>query len=1139
MFYLLLVSSESQHITFMKTQVLSELPEKLKNWLDADVKHLLWVLDAPGGVGLFDLKVQAWEWHNRGADWWFTHFSKEISMQLSAQSPAILSTDHEEQLDLGFSLISYLQPVKARGIALDSTTLVVIFEQAPVSMMEFGYSVEGSELDWLKVAEFQEFTSELICIASEDGYFQLLNKSWTKLLGWSLEELTSRPWFDFVHPDDLPKTSEASSRLLQEHRLTSFENRYRCSDGGYKWLGWTAYFFPESLQVYAVARDISLQKETEQRLNRSDRIVQFATDLLCIAGFDGFLKVVNPAWTQVLGWTEQELLNKPWQQLVHPEDLERAQSMMEANQMGKQLTTYENRFRCKDGSYRWLSWNSHPFADEGVMYSVARDITDAKRAAQEAEMANEILRKLTNQVPGVVYQYLLRPDGTSCFPFASEGIYDIYGVRPEEVRENGSIVFSRVHPDDLDRVSKEIFESAAHLTLFHSRFRVKFPDGTVSWRKSDARPERLPDGSTLWYGIITDISNEVALHSMVQMSERKLSHMHELMKYVIENASSAVVVFDTQMRYLFVSERFKQEYGLTGRHVEGLRHYDLFPNLPTHILEAHRVANLGMLVEKKEDAFEHPDGSISYNEWSCRPWYNEDGEIGGHILYLDIITERKKAELAMERSNRYLTGLLNHANAPIITWDAKYKITRFNHAFERFSGYQASEVLGKPLSILFLPHSLNDSLSKVKATSEGNSWDSVEIQIRCKTGESRIALWNSTNIYTDDGKTLLETMAQGQDITERIKAENELQLAFNRLKLLQNALNKVPVHVYMKDLDLKYFYGNELALELLGEDASSLLGKPDEAYFSKDICLRLREIDSRVLSGEQTVEPLQVPDKNGLIRHYLEVKTPITDPLQANKIVGLLGVSTDITDTIENMKRIEGLLRIEEAQNERLRNFTHIVSHNLRSHIANMLGIMTLIDLEDPELAHSTYIETLKASANHLSDTIKNLNEVLDINLSQSTEMQPVDLCHSLEQTIPSIGQLAMNAGVKIINELKPGLMVIGFPAYIDSLVLNMLTNAIKFRDPAKSSQIVISAAKQNELLCVRYADNGLGIDLEKHGAKLFGMYKTFHGHPDSKGLGLFITKNQVEAMGGKIEVSSKVGEGTTFTVFLRLAAAE
>lgn len=1120
----------------MKPTSLEAIPEHLRTWIVADAMQLQRLLEAPGGGAIIDFSSQKWEWYSGAAEWWFSHFGEQIGRQLRLQWKAKDAVQQAEGMELAFSLVSYLPPVKARGFASDTNAVLVLFDQSPVSMLQFGHATEGDTHNLLMVGEFQEFTSELICIASEEGYLKMLNNAWTRLLGWSIQELTSRPWYEFVHPDDLKKTSDASTFLLEEGRLSTFENRYLCKDGSYKWLNWTAYYFPESLQVYAVARDISQQKETEFRLLRSDRIVQFATDLLCIAGFDGYLKVVNPAWTRLLGWSEQELLSQPWESFLHPDDVEAFANRIADKKAGKKSSTHENRLRCKDGSYRWLSWNTHPFTEEGVMYSVARDITDARRAAEEASQANERLKKLTDQVPGVVYQYLLRPDGTSCFPFASDGIEAIYGVRPDDVKDDATMVFERLHPEDLENVRQAIFESAANQTLFHARFRVKFPDGTVSWRKCDARPERLDDGSTLWYGIITDISSEVALHTMVRMSERKLSHMHNLLKYVIEHASSAVVVFDTQMRYLFTSERFKREYGLVGRQLEGLRHYDLFPDLPLRIREAHRRANLGEVIEQKDDFFEHANGSRTYSEWSCRPWYNEDGVVGGHILYLEIVTERKEAELAMKRSNNYLAGLLNHANAPIITWDTQFRITRFNHAFERFSGYQASEVMGKPLSILFLSTALNDSLRKVKAASSGNSWESVEIQIRCKNGESRIALWNSANIYADDGVTLIETIAQGQDITERIQAVEELKVAFNKMQLLQSALDQVPVYVYMKDLESKYFYGNNLALKLFGVNAQELIGKPDRAFFPEETAQTLRKIDLKVFSGEQSIEKLDIPSENGEVKSYLEIKTPIFDEQQQGRVIGLLGFSTDITDTMQNMRRIEALLAVEETQNERLRNFNHIVSHNLRSHIANMIGIISLIDLEDPELAKSTYIETLRASASHLNETIRNLNEVLDINMAQVNEMQPVDLSKTLDHTIHSVGQLAANAGVQIVNELKQGYEVMGFPAYVDSLVLNMLTNAIKFKDPQKPAKIYIRVKPHKEMLHISFSDNGLGIDLEKHGAKLFGMYKTFHGHPDSKGLGLFITKNQIEAMGGSIEVESKVGEGTTFHVYLRRA---
>jgi PAS domain S-box-containing protein len=1121
----------------MKPPVAGGIPPALQEGLIQQPTLLARLLEASGGIIGIDTNTRSFVWQSGTADWWIDNFKIEIEREIATIFDIGQLPNLHSSFTLKLKLVTHHEPVEVEVYQLKGL-LLFIFNTSPMHLLHFGHTSEPLPGELLMVGEFHEHSTELVCIASEDGYLKLVNAAWTKLLGWTKEELTSQPWYEFVHPNDLQATSEAAKRLLEDKRLTSFENRYKTKNGDYKWLGWTAYFFPERLLVYAVARDISLQKETETRLQRSDRIVQFATDLLCIAGFDGYLKVVNPAWTEVLGWSEAELLSQPWSVLLHPDDLANTLEKKDLNKQEATVATYENRFRCKDGSYKWLSWNSHPFVEEGIMYSVARDITAAKEAELKVAQTQLLLQKLSKQVPGVVYQYLLRPDGSSCFPYASDGIEAIYGVMPEEVQEDAAKVFDRLHPEDLERVKNEILQSAADLSLFHSRFRVQFPDGSISWRKCDARPERLTDGSVLWHGIITDISREVALHQLVRVSEQKLGHMHHLLKYIIEHASDAVVVFDLQMRYLFVSERFKQEYKLVGRNVEGLSHFDLFPELPSHIREAHQLANLGQLVEKEEDSYLHPDGTITYTKWTCRPFYDESGFVGGHILYLDIITERKEAELALKRTNNYLAGLINHANAPIITWDSKFRITRFNHAFEYFSGYQAEEVIGKPLSVLFLSEALNDSLSKVKAASAGNSWESVEIQIRCKNGESRIALWNSANIYAEDGETLIETIAQGQDITERVKAQRDLQAAFDKMQLLQSALDQVPVYVFMKDIERKYFYANDKTLHFFGESAQSVIGQTDQKYFLPEVAKILSDIDCRVLQGEHTIEQFDTKAASGEIRTYLEAKTPITDPRQNGKIIGLLGCTTDITETVQNLRRIEVLLKGEEAQNERLRNFTHIVSHNLRSHIANMMGIMSLIDMEDPALAASTYIETLRASANHLNETIRNLNEVLDINLSQAHEMQVIDLGKTVKQTIHSVGQLAANAGIRIQNEVVESVHIMGFPAYVDSLVLNMLTNAIKFRDTNKKSEVVISVTSTTQEVCVSFSDNGLGIDLPRYGAKLFGMYKTFHGHPDSKGLGLFITKNQVEAMGGRIEVESEVGVGTTFKVFLQMAAS-
>jgi PAS domain S-box-containing protein len=139
-------------------------------------------------------------------------------------------------------------------------------------------------------------------------------------------------------------------------------------------------------------------------------------------------------------------------------------------------------------------------------------------------------------------------------------------------------------------------------------------------------------------------------------------------------------------------------------------------------------------------------------------------------VYGRDITKRKKTELELIETRDYLENLLNYANAPIICWDSEFKITRFNHAFENLSGHKAEEVLGRDLSMLFPRESREETIEKINRTFAGEHWEDVEIPILSKDGDIRIVLWNSANIYARDNTTLLATIAQGHDITERKKA---------------------------------------------------------------------------------------------------------------------------------------------------------------------------------------------------------------------------------------------------------------------------------------------------------------------------------------------------------------------------------
>jgi signal transduction histidine kinase len=240
----------------------------------------------------------------------------------------------------------------------------------------------------------------------------------------------------------------------------------------------------------------------------------------------------------------------------------------------------------------------------------------------------------------------------------------------------------------------------------------------------------------------------------------------------------------------------------------------------------------------------------------------------------------------------------------------------------------------------------------------------------------------------------------------------------------------------------------------------------------------------------------------------------------------------DITDYQNNLDKITSLLATEEKQNESLRNFTHIVSHNLRIHTVNMLGVLMAIEMEDPEMYRSQFVQMLKISSENLEATIGHLNEVLDIRMNER-QAENMNLHEVLDRAVAGISRLAAEAEVEIINAVPRNAGVHAVPSYLESIVMSLLSNAVKFCSADRPSRVRITMDTSEGFSVIRFEDNGLGIDLDRHGDKIFKMYKKLHDGTESIGLGLYLTKNQLEAMGGRIEVESEVDKGTTFTVYL------
>lgn len=240
-----------------------------------------------------------------------------------------------------------------------------------------------------------------------------------------------------------------------------------------------------------------------------------------------------------------------------------------------------------------------------------------------------------------------------------------------------------------------------------------------------------------------------------------------------------------------------------------------------------------------------------------------------------------------------------------------------------------------------------------------------------------------------------------------------------------------------------------------------------------------------------------------------------------------------IQELIDAQRSLENMISRVNKQNDMLTNFAHIVSHNLRSHASNISLLAGIFSDSISQPIPENLCEMLSKASTQLEETLGHVSEIVVITNSGGEGHASINLKRLAENTIASLSAIISSAHAEIRLDLHPDINVSGVTAYVESVFLNMITNAVKYRSKERPCVLTISAEVRDNTVRIDFTDNGLGLDLKRYESKVFGMYKTFHGNDDAKGIGLYITRNQVEAMGGKIEVDSEVDQGSTFAVTL------
>jgi len=259
---------------------------------------------------------------------------------------------------------------------------------------------------------------------------------------------------------------------------------------------------------------------------------------------------------------------------------------------------------------------------------------------------------------------------------------------------------------------------------------------------------------------------------------------------------------------------------------------------------------------------------------------------------------------------------------------------------------------------------------------------------------------------------------------------------------------------------------------------------------------------------------------------------PISD--DNNNILGLIIASEDITERKNTEIEREKMTTDIVQRNKDLEQFAYIISHNLRSPVANIIGLSNMLQ-SIPAMCKSDYnrcMEGLALSVKKLDNVIIDLNYILQVRREVNEKKEMVKFSGLTKDITTSIKNLIEKDNVTIKTNFLDINEFFTIKSYLNSIFYNLILNSIKYRDPAKQTVIEVKSRKNEEgKLVLSFKDNGLGIDMKANGGKIFGLYKKFHTHIEGKGMGLYMVKTQAEILGGKISVKSEVNRGTEFLI--------
>ena len=843
---------------------------------------------------------------------------------------------------------------------------------------------------------------------------------------------------------------------------------------------------------------------TSEELRILKTMVSFSPDLICALSPEGQFRHVSDACRRALGYDTTEMIGKYFSDIIHPDDSTTALGKF-LDAFGRaESVGFESRCLCKDGQEVHIAWSALRAAADEMLICVGRDVTlqwHATQQAREQEMQHRNIIEHSFDMVGLINEQ-------GIYTYVGGATQHTLGFRPDEMV--GRSAFDFVHPDDLAMTQSCFALLATQDVVSIPDFRFRTVSGEWRWLETALNTYRQ-DAAKIYVVNSRDIT-ERKLNGLAHAErEQRLQVLFDSDSALATFQTADGLVLDINPALLALIKKEKQE-------VLNRPLVDFLPaEIRSLVSRMHLEAARGTKVQFETTVrFEGEEERIMK---ATKTPLMVDGKLIGVYCVIQDVTEITTAQRLIKQQAAQLTMVMESINDAFFSVDHEWKLTYLNNEAERLLSISRAGALGINLYSLFP--------EKVGGVCQQNFQQAIATgeTMQFETYSESEQLWLEVKAYPfAEGLSVFFT-----DITKRIEAEKQLKLMALVARGTDNG-------VVITDAQGRVEWVNEAFTKHTGYDLGELLGRVPGSV------LQGPETDPAMVSYIQERMQRHMPfsatilnyKKSGKKLWFAMDTTPIYN--EAGQLTQFVTIQQDITFRKEVEASQAAMTQDLYRHNRDLQQFTYVISHNLRAPLANALGLATMLTKMDKNSGvFATALTNLRQSMVQADDVLKDLNLVLSIrDKKDMLALEPLALKEVCEQAINNLDDALQECGGRVALDIKDKLMTRGNRAYLYSIFYNLLCNSIKYRSEERTLQVdIMCCTGAHGGPTITFTDNGSGFDMFKAGSDVFQLYKRFHTNQRGRGIGLFLVKTHVEAMGGKIEVTSEVNFGTRFTIHL------